>query len=183
MDPFIKTIFLDEVKIQCEFALMSMNYLRGSLQRRDITDIHTRIMMVFHQAHAFLIHVANLSKLFWPDRKTIRKWPNAKIRGEELRKILKISENSPIKNRRFRNHFEHYDDRIEEWAVTSQRKNYADMNIMTPGGISGIDIKDFMRNLDPNALILTFHGDSYDLIDAESEIKRIFKILIGSRTY
>jgi len=48
------------------------------------------------------------------------------------------------------------------------------MNIMSPGAISGIDINDFMRNLDPNTLTLTFHGDSYNLLDAEHEIKRIF---------
>jgi len=167
MEKFTRTIFLNEVVIQCRFALMSMSNLRAALRRGDT-------IWVFHSAHSFLIFVANVSKLFWPDRKTIYKQPDARTRGDELRRELEVTQKTPIKDRKFRNHFEHYDDRIQEWAASSVRRNYADMNIMPPGAISGIDINDFMRNLEPNTLTLTFHGESYNLLDAESEIKRIF---------
>jgi len=84
-----------------------MSNLRAALQRGN-----TR--WVFQSAHSFLIHVANVSKLFLPDRSTIRKWPDARTRGDELRRELEVTQNSPIKDRKFRNHFEHYDDRIQE---------------------------------------------------------------------
>ena len=77
--------------------------------------------------------------------------------------------NSPIKDRNFRNVFEHYDEKIDSWASSSRRKNISDMNISIDGfsAISGLDPIDCMRNLDISRdrknLTLTFHGESYNL--------------------
>lgn len=44
-------------------------------------------------------------------------------RGERLRKMLKVK-NSILSDRKFRNHFEHYDERIEEWLNPVVQKIY-----------------------------------------------------------
>ncbi len=95
-------------------------------------------------------------KIFWP-REKYRK------RGKELRKSLGIEDNSPIQPRNFRNHFEHFDERLEEWAKSSERHNFVDSNIVPSNMIAGIDPKDYLRNFDPTTWALTFRGDKYEL--------------------
>lgn len=159
MDQFVLDIFINEITTQCEFAQIAIADLR--------TALHTRnTKRAFYSAYAFLIHVANLSKIFWPKGKY-------RDRGSELRRLLHVPVNSSIKVREFRNHYEHYDERLEEWATRSKRKNIVDMSIMPSGAIAGIDPDDFMRNLDPTNLNLTFHGDRYDLLETESAVNDI----------
>ena len=83
--------------------------------------------------------------------------------GEELRKSLGIEDNSPIQPRNFRNHFEHFDERLEKWATSSKRHNFVDSNIGSSNMIVGIDPEDFLRNFEPTSRTLTFRGDKYEL--------------------
>ena len=117
--------------------------------------------------HAFLSHVGNVSKLFWPARRSSRS------RGELLRKELNVSGSSPVKQRDPCNYIEHYDERLEDWASSPQRRNLVDMNIMPRSSISGIDPSDFMRNLDPNTLEFYFTAEDYDLKALAAEMRTI----------
>jgi len=128
---------------------------------------------VFYSAQAFLVAVANLSKLFWPEEKH-------RFRGEELRRLLETKEDSPIKDRTFRNAYEHYDDRIETWASCSSRKDYDDMNISIAGPlVPGVEPSDSMRNLeislDRKTFKLTFHRVSYDPLITEAEVRKVLE--------
>jgi hypothetical protein len=160
-------VFVDEVIVQCEFALMSMDDLREGLEldRQDKKR-------VFYSAQAFLVAVANLSKLFWPGE--------SRLRGEELRKLLEIKEDSPIKDRTLRHIYEHFDERIATWASCSSRKDYDDMNISIAGPlVPGVEPSDSMRNLemsfDHKTFKLTFHDDSYDPIITEAEVRKVLE--------
>ena len=163
MDPFVRDVFIQEIITQCEFAKIATADLRDSLRMGTAKR-------AFYSTHAFLVAVGNISKIFWPDRQTISNWPQAEARGEELRRVLQVSDSSPIRSREFRNHFEHYDERLEDWAASSIRRNIVDMNIMPAGKISGMEPGDFMRNLDPINLQLTFHGNIYDLLPIEAAV-------------
>ena len=55
-----------------------------------------------------IIASANISKILWPNE-------TYKDRGVRLRKMLHISDNNILRDRTFRNHFEHYDERIAKW--------------------------------------------------------------------
>ena len=95
------------------------------------------------------------------------------MRGEKLRKSLGIEDNSPIQPRNFRNHFEHFDERLEEWAESSERHNFVDSSVLPPNMIAGIDQKDYLRNFDSTTWTLTFRGDKYEL---KSIIKAIYEL-------
>ena len=96
-------------------------------------------------------------KLLWPLKSTAAK------RGEELRAALEVDDSSPLEPRSFRNHFEHFDERLETWATSSAHRNFVDSNVGSAGRITGVDAADCLRNFDPDTFTVTFRGDTYSL--------------------
>ena len=143
-------IFRREIERQCKFAIIAREQIKTGLLNSDL-DI------VWYAIQNFLVAVGNMSKIFWPIN------PKYENRGKELRGSLGIQDNSPIQPRNFRNRFEHFDERLEEWATSSKRHNFVDSNIGPASKIVGIDQEDFLRNFNPTNWTLTFRGDKYEL--------------------
>jgi hypothetical protein len=121
---------------------------------------------LWYSVQSLLIAAGNISKLLWPSQ-------FAAQRGEELRTSLGVHDSSPLRPRVFRNHFEHFDERLEQWATSSDRRNFADSNVGPTGMISGLDPADYLRNFDTSKHAVTFRGDSYLLkpvVDALREL-------------
>ena len=171
LEKFVLGIFVEEIINQCEFALMSWEYLQECLMKIGDNNLYGNNRIFLH-IQAFLVAVANISKILFPNKKFAS-------RGEELRKVLQVPENSPVENKKFRNDFEHYDERIESWAISSERKIISDMNISYNGfsAISNLDPTDCMRNLDilgdRENLTLTFHGESNNLTITMHAVKEL----------
>jgi hypothetical protein len=187
-------IFHREVERQCKFALMAYEDLKQALAviqqpapRRptvnsaDVAQVqesmakyaqwqaalekylHTKAAAtdrLWYAVQAFLVAAGNVSKLLWPSDK-----PLLPKRGPELRASLQVEEDSPLKPRTFRNHFEHFDARIEEWAVSSEHRVFIDSNIgpVDRMNFSGAEPGDYLRNFDPSDFTVTFRGDRYCL--------------------
>ena len=160
MDDQLLQLLIREIRLQCRFALFAYNDLQEALRPLDIER-------AFFFVHAFLSHAANVSKLLWPSRSA------SKVRGERLRSELSIINGSPIELRSFRNHLEHYDERLEDWASSSQRRNIVDMNVMPRTAIFGVDEGDFHRNLNPQNMEFYFRGEGYDLPSVARELETI----------
>lgn len=150
MDRQLLGIFQLEVERQCRFGLIAAQDLRASTQRGD-TD------RVWYSVQALLIAAGNVSKLLWPARSGT---PN---RGDQLRESLSVPDASPLEPRTFRNHFEHFDERLEAWATSSPRRGFVDANIGPAGFISGPRASDFLRNFDTTNHAVMFRGDMYEL--------------------
>jgi hypothetical protein len=67
-------------------------------------------------------------------------------RGAELKVNLEVEEDSPLEPRTFRNHFEHFDLRLEQWAISMEPRRCVDSNIASPGMISSIEPGDYLRH-------------------------------------
>ncbi len=150
MDKRVLHVFLVEVERQCRFAMLAYQDLQQAIQTHDMDRI-------WYSVQAFLIAAGNASKLLWPSHTEI---PD---RGSELRASLGVHDASPLEPRAFRNHFEHFDERLEQWATSSQRHNFVDSNVGPLSAIGGIDPTDCLRNLDPTSFALTYRGDTYAL--------------------
>ncbi|HEY1199089.1 MAG TPA: hypothetical protein VGG32_10280 [Thermoplasmata archaeon] len=161
LDRHLKTLFIREIQRQCNFGMMAAKRLEDALNKPDMEE-------VWFYCQALLSAVGNTSKLLWP--------PAEKIsgRGDELRLALGVGPNSALAVRTFRNHFEHFDERIEEWASSTIHHNFADSNVIPLSAISGIDAGDFLRNLDPSTRSLTFRGDTYDLVPVVAELNDLY---------
>jgi hypothetical protein len=154
MDKYILRIFQHEVERQCRFAIMAAQDLQASLQAHDM-NVRDRMDRIWYSIQSFLIAAGNVSKLLWPSR------PEIAERADELKKSLGVDENSPLAPRTFRNHFEHFDERLERWALSSKTRNFVDSNVGPAGMISGMDPKDYLRNFDPGKGAVTYRGDEY----------------------
>jgi len=160
MEKFALQAFMYELQHQCRFADLAFQDIANAL-RESTAD------RVFLAAHTFLVAVGNISKLLWPMKKS------SEARGHELRGLLQVSDDSVLNSRVFRNYFEHFDEHLDKWANSSKRKHFADSNICPPESISGLDPEDWMRNLDPTSLTLTFHGNSYHILETMEALKPI----------
>jgi len=67
-----------------------------------------------------------------------------------LRRELNIADDSMLWSRKARDAMEHFDERLDKWCRTSERRNFADRIIAAPGQIVGFDAGDYARHYDPS---------------------------------
>ena len=157
MNFFQESNFLSEIIFQVRMAEYADKRLKESANQSDQIEIWSSIQLI-------LIAAGNVSKILWPGR------DKNKARGFHLRALLKIEDGNPISDRKFRDHFEHYDERLEKW--TENRNGYFDF-VMNPS-MQSFNIQNVSRgyNVDNNTLV--FQGEILDLnviLKALKEIK------------
>lgn len=162
MDTMLLRIFQREVERQCAFALIAARDLNQALQAGDMDRI-------WYSVQALLVAAGHVSMLLWPVS------PLLPERGAQVRESLSVGDDSPLQPRTFRNHFEHFDERLEQWATSSERRNFADQNVGPPGMISGLDPGDYLRNLDTTNMAVTFRGDAYPLQTIVAAIRELWE--------
>lgn len=117
-------ILIGEIVLQCKISQRAIQRLYGTHEKFD--DIET-----WCSIQTILVATGNISKILWPVKK------DYKPRSERLRQLLKVEKDSPLSSRKFRNHFEHYDERIEEYFKGVYGGVYDDL-AMNPHLTSGI---------------------------------------------
>ena len=119
---------------------------------------------VFSSIHSFLSHCAMVSKMLKA---------NYQNDSESIGKILEITNNSPIHNRKFRNFLEHYDKELKRWI----KKKGIDTNIGTynVGPKSMIKIPNilFVSHYDPSTNTYTFVDKDINLGILHNEVEKI----------
>jgi hypothetical protein len=150
-------IMLLEVRVQATNGLLAASDLVAALDQSD-TD------RVWYSVHGFLVAAGNLSKLMWPAK-------GYEERGMVLRTILQVDDASPLGPRSFRNHWEHFDERLQEWAESSKHRNIVDRMTGSLSAIQGSS--DVLRHVDPEAGLITFRGDEYRISPIVGELTRL----------
>jgi hypothetical protein len=158
-------VFKSEIKYQCKFAFISAENMEKFLKGSD-DDVSMDFF--WYSVQSFLVASANISKLLWNSEKM------APEMSRQIRTDLEVENNSPLRSRRFRNLFEHYDEQITEWMKKSTSKNYISSNVGPRGFISGVDTKDMFRNYYSDENVLTFRGEEYKVQPVLDEIYRIY---------
>ncbi|MEQ9405076.1 MAG: hypothetical protein RIM99_15910 [Cyclobacteriaceae bacterium] len=110
MKPLQEMVFLSEIVLQAKIA-------KRAAERLNETD-HVE---VWCSIQSILVASGNVSKILWPTNN------ENSSRGVELRKMLNIDDNNILSSRKFRNHFEHYDERIEDWFKKQSSAVYSDL--------------------------------------------------------
>src|SRR3989344_6238631 len=120
---------------------------------------------VFSSIHSFLSHCAIMSKMLSAkDQETPPK---------SIGDILGITKSSVIHNRKFRNHLEHYDERLKQWI----REKGINSNIGTynigPKSMIQIPNMVFVSHYDTSDNTFTFINEDFDLGLMLEEVRRI----------
>ncbi|WP_313927525.1 hypothetical protein [Pseudoxanthomonas sp.] len=181
MDSFIEGVFLRELDARCSACFLAVNELNSALSgkpsERDL----------FRPATELICQAAMISKLLWPPgNKNASSMARARARGEHLRKIIGVDDTHPVRSRTLRDHFEHYDERLDSWAESSRNHNIIKRFVGPRGAIAGDAISDgdIIEHYDPSTKILSFRGESFDiqaLVDGIASIKSKVLELLGSR--
>jgi hypothetical protein len=130
----------------------------------------------WYSVQSFLVAVANISKILWPSAPCNSSLPpEVDARRVTLRRLLSIDETSVLKPREFRNHFEHYDFRIEEWAKKTTDFTIVDSNVVPSYIIAGYSKNPRMRNFDPDTFVLTFKNRSYQFLAVVDAVRKLLE--------
>ena len=193
MDTFLQSVYVGEIKTQCQFALNAVGNLNYVLQQLDgeqeeAGQCEFFRQEVFRHIHSFLTHASNVSRLFWPPVPAQRRnEPHADYevrigvldkvqRANTLRQLYHIEETSCLRNRTLRDHLEHYDERLDDWRRTSTSHNMVSDNIGSSNIIAGFAETDMMRWFDPSTNQFRFRGEAYALQSLVSEIARLLPL-------
>ncbi len=150
MKEFTHMVYLSEIILQVRIAERAAERLPIDPGNFDHIEVWCSIQSILGAA-------GNVSKILWPQLK------ESKDRGEKLRKLLVLDEKNIIADRKFRNHFEHYDDRIEKWFNSQSSGVYVDL-AFNPFNSTPWEIPKFYhRAYNQVDRIVTFRGETLDL--------------------
>lgn len=125
---------------------------------------------LWYAAQAMMTAVANVHKVMWGNGKG-----DVPAR-EPVRSALGVDRGSAISKeaRDMRNNFDHYEDRIREWAESDEGLMIEGLG--GPPVVIGHTPKVHWRNYDPATDTLWFWGASLDLAAIEIEARRLIPI-------
>jgi hypothetical protein len=159
-------IYLREIDTQCHNAFEFADKCEECLSLSNLDGF-------WRYLPSFLTATAQVSKFLWPDNRSDR------ARGEQLRRFLGLEDTSPISSRELRNHFEHFDERLDSWRKSSTNRNMVDRSVGLISAYRGIELKDFLRFYDPETHKLWVQGISYDIPTIIQTLDEIHKTIIS----
>ena len=160
MKALAEMVFISEIVLQSKIAELAAKRLSAIKDNFDQIEVWSSIQSI-------LVAAGNVSKILWPQEKKYA------VRGKRLRELLKVDDNNILSDRSLRNHFEHYDDRIEKWFKGKSSAVYSDLAIDPFKSIWGNVPTNHHRAYDPLSHTLTFRGESFDLAAVLKELKEI----------
>jgi hypothetical protein len=174
MDSHIESAYLRELGDECEFALLSLQEMNRAFKERN------RTVRFFRCAQDFLQHSGAISRIFWPPPSA---GARAKARGAHLKQALGVTDCHPLEKRSLRNHLEHFDERIDDWAESSVNRTIADRIIVPRRQImSTITETDIFRMFESDTRHYIFRGEEFDmqaLYDGVQDIQRRVRQRVG----
>ena len=174
LEQFYLGIFVSEIEEQCRFALRAYADIEIAITTRDSER-------QWYSIQALLVSLGNISKLLWgtKPRKDTPEEQITKMRAlrKRLRETLQIEEPSILKDRKFRDHFEHYDERIGARMIekspystlyvdkltTNFTKDQEGKFILIKMGDKEIKDEATMVEYNSSTHILKFRDERYDL--------------------
>lgn len=171
MDEFLQTIYLRQVTQECEYCFEAIKRLNSILERKGEGDL-------FREALDLVHHSAAISRIFWPPgSRNKHSAKRAQRRGQALRDILSLKSGHPIQDRTLRDHFEHFDERLDDWAEHSRNRNIVDRFIGSRNAIAGdaIGDADIIRHYDPARKVFSFRGEAFDIQALASGLDDIYQ--------
>ncbi len=163
MDLMLLRMFQGQVQLQCQALLVSVHALNSAQLTGDMAHTWIAIQNILNAA-------ANISKALWGQGGRLA------AQREPLRGNLQVDDTSPLRDVVMRNHFEHYDERLDHWWNTSEAYNHLDMSVLPPGAVEGIADTDMFRVFDPTSADIVFWGQRFNVRALGQEAARLLPI-------
>jgi len=152
--------FQRQVLFQCNVVLRAEADLKVAL------GPPANAQEIFYALQNLLNAAANLSKAFWGSKGRLSE------QRKPLRESLGVADESALKETGMRNHYEHYDERLDRWWAESEKHSHVE--IIGPNSeVLGIDPIDRLRRYAINARIAYFWGEDFDIGAIVDEVQRL----------
>ena len=159
VDNFLESIYLEQAKQECEACFAAVKGINEAMASKRSEDL-------FAHAMAFVQRGAAVSRVFWPPgSRDKHARQRAHRRGEALRQALAIPADHPVQDRTLRDHFEHFDERLDDWAERSKNRNIVRRLLGRRSAIGGDGIQDgdIIDHFDPATKVYSFRGEKFDI--------------------
>lgn len=123
-------------------------------------------IVAFSSVHSFLTHSAMLSKLLWSDSLVDKS-------SKTLAEVLDIPDGLKIKDRKFRNILEHYDEHLKRWIDNKSNNSMIMDNNIGPRSTIKSGNAVWIRHYDPTTGIFTLIDNDLNLADLHEEVMMI----------
>ena len=171
MDDFLSKIYLGQAKQECERCFYSINMMNQILEKNTEDDFFQYALDLIH-------HAAAVSRIFWPPGgRNKASTKRAHKRGQSLRDLIQLKNGHPVQNRALRDHFEHFDERLDEWAESSVNRCIVGKLFGPRSSIGGDSIKDsdIINHYDPETKRFGFRGEYFDIQQLVSGLTDIYQ--------
>lgn len=170
MDDFLLRIYLEQAKDECERSFLAIKELNTAIASMGKCD-------PFGPAQSLVHHAAAVSRIFWPPgSKDKHARHRSQRRGDVLRKAIGVTNGHPVQNRALRDHFEHFDERLDDWAERSKNRNIVKQLVGPRTAIGGdaITDEDIIHQYDPATKVYAFRGERFDVQELATGLDDIY---------
>lgn len=165
MDWLRRYFYVQEIEWQCETALAAFDVLPDT-DPTALSAVDADI--VYRAIQSGVAAAANISKLLWSEKNSAR--------ADDLKVLLAVSDDSPISSRALRNHFEHFDERLDKWVDEhATTASFVNRNVqpMSEGLKDLVDSGWVLHHFDPVIRVAYFRGEPFPLRPLAAELQRI----------
>jgi hypothetical protein len=171
MDPVLLNVCQGQVVFLCKAALLALDDIQGHGAPES--------GRLWYGVQNFIIASGNLSKLFFAAGREPGRTQRYEAR-QPLRESLGVTNESPLRQVRIRNDFEHLDERLEEWWGESPNRNFIDAIVGPEGMIvapeGALGEKDTLRWLNPETGNVIFWGNELHIPSVAEEVRRLLPL-------
>jgi hypothetical protein len=177
VEGYLLSIFQIELEMQCKFVLRGARQVNAAIRDQPEAEV------AWFGLQSILISASNASKLLWGAGRTDAERAHLNKARAPLRVSAGVEDDSPLNDRRVRNSFEHFDERLDRWFKKSESHIYVGRNIGPPDMVVIGDkpAEDHFGHYDPATTIVSFWDRSVEVGPIVLEVEKILRVLADLR--
>ena len=150
--------------------LYAADRAENAFQRFDeAVDTSANPGLIVATVQEALTHAAAISRFFWPMGRT----DLAKARGRKLRDAFGVDETSPLRHRKLRNAFEHFDEDLDSFLLEDRVGYFFPSPLVDDHHLADDELGNIFKLVDPAAGICVLLGEKYEFGRIRAEVQRI----------
>jgi hypothetical protein len=171
VEPQLLRVYQNHVVHCCHGVLLGAQDIDSVSSPQDVARLWYGVQNV-------VVNAGNLAKVFWGIGNAAERAQRYEER-RPLRESLSVADDSPLRDVKVRNDYEHLDERIEKWWKESPNRNIVNSMVGPRGAIIGLGENETLRWFDPTTGDVIFWGNELNVPAVVKEAARILPIALA----